>query len=81
MLDEDDAGYPVEAVPSAMLDQAIARSSNVALGPGSEASRIGFLLLRPTPALFDHTLSEPQRRWQRQLGHGCRRGGAFHRRR
>lgn len=80
MLDEDDAGYLVEAVFSAMLGRVIPRYVDVIIDTGSEASSIGFLLRHPTPALFGHTLSEPQRRRQGRLGHGRRRGGAFHRR-
>ncbi|MBY0258104.1 methyl-accepting chemotaxis protein [Methylobacterium sp.] len=57
-LYEDYAAYPAEAVPSAFIGRSIARRANVAMGTGQEASRIGFVLLRLTPALFDRTLSD-----------------------
>jgi len=57
-LYEDYAAYPAEAVPSAFIGRSIARRANVAMGTGQEAARIGFVLLRLTPALFDRTLSD-----------------------
>jgi methyl-accepting chemotaxis protein len=57
-LYEDYAAYPAEPVPSAFIGRSIARRANVAMGTGQEASRIGFVLLRLTPALFDRTLSD-----------------------
>ncbi|MCJ2047930.1 methyl-accepting chemotaxis protein [Methylobacterium sp. J-078] len=57
-LYEDYAAYPAEAAPSAFIGRSIARRANVAMGTGQEASRIGFVLLRLTPALFDRTLSD-----------------------
>jgi methyl-accepting chemotaxis protein len=55
-LFEDYAAYPAEAVPSAFLGRAITRRANVAMGTGQEAARIGFVVVRLTPALFDQTL-------------------------
>ncbi|WP_264049246.1 methyl-accepting chemotaxis protein [Methylobacterium flocculans] len=57
-LFEDYAAYPAEAGPSAFLGRAVSRRANVAMGTGQEAARIGFVVLRLTPALFDRTLSD-----------------------
>ncbi|GJE15886.1 methyl-accepting chemotaxis protein [Methylobacterium marchantiae] len=58
ILYQDFAAYPAEAGPSAFLGRTVSRRANVAMGTGQAASRIGFLVLRVTPALFDATLSE-----------------------
>ncbi|MCJ2083591.1 methyl-accepting chemotaxis protein [Methylobacterium sp. J-090] len=57
-LFEDFAPYPAEAGPSAFLGRSIARRANVAMGTGQAAERIGFVVMRVTPALFDRTLSD-----------------------
>ncbi|NEU12067.1 HAMP domain-containing protein [Methylobacterium sp. BTF04] len=57
-LFEDFAPYPAEAAPSAFLGRAVARRANVAMGTGQAAARIGFVVMRVTPALFDRTLSD-----------------------
>ncbi|WP_019904950.1 methyl-accepting chemotaxis protein [Methylobacterium sp. 77] len=57
-LSQDFAAYPAEAGPSAFFGRAVARRANVAMGTGQAASRIGFVVLRVTPALFDASLSE-----------------------
>ena len=57
-LYEDYGAYPADAVPSAFIGRAIARRANVAMGTGQEAARVGFVVMRLTPALFDRTLSD-----------------------
>ncbi|KQP32208.1 MULTISPECIES: methyl-accepting chemotaxis protein [unclassified Methylobacterium] len=57
-LYEDFAAYPAEAGPSAFLGQSITRRANVAMGTGQAATRMGFVVMRVTPALFDRTLSD-----------------------
>ena len=57
-LYEDFAAYPTGAGPSAFIGRAMTRRANVAMGTGQAASRVGFVVLRLSPALFDHTLSE-----------------------
>lgn len=58
VLSQDFAAYPTDSGPSAFLGRGIYRRANVAMGTGQAASRIGFLVLRVTPALFDASLSE-----------------------
>ncbi len=57
-LFEDFAPYPGEAGPSAFFGQAITRRANVAMGTGQAATRMGFVVMRVTPALFDRTLAD-----------------------
>ncbi|MBE7199759.1 MAG: HAMP domain-containing protein [Parafilimonas terrae] len=54
---EDFAAYPVGAGPSAFIGRAMTKRANVAMGTAQAAERIGFIVLRVTPALFDRTLS------------------------
>lgn len=58
MLFEDYAAYPVDAGPSAFLGRAVTRRANVAMGTGQDAARVGFVVMRLTPALFDRTLTD-----------------------
>lgn len=58
VLLEDFAPYPVDASPSAFVGKAITRWANVAMGTQQPAEQIGYVVLRITPALLDHALSE-----------------------
>ena len=53
---EDFAAYPVGATPSAFIGRAMTKRANVAMGTAQAAERIGYVVLRVTPALFDQTL-------------------------
>ncbi|GJD34966.1 methyl-accepting chemotaxis protein [Methylobacterium aerolatum] len=55
---EDFAAYPVGTGPSAFIGRAMTKRANVAMGTAQAAERIGFIVLRVTPALFDRTLSK-----------------------
>ncbi|MFE1597808.1 methyl-accepting chemotaxis protein [Methylobacterium sp. ID0610] len=57
-LFQDFAAYPVGEGPAAFVGRAITRRANVAMGTGQAATRIGFLILRLSPAAFDATLSD-----------------------
>ena len=55
---QDFAAYPVGAGPSAFIGRAMTKRANVAMGTAQAAERIGFVVLRVTPALFDRTLAK-----------------------
>lgn len=55
---EDFSPYPVGTGPSAFIARAMTKRANVAMGTAQAAERIGFIVLRVTPALFDRTLSK-----------------------
>ena len=55
---EDFAPYAVGSGPSAFIGRAMTKRANVAMGTAQVAERIGFIVLRVTPALFDRTLSK-----------------------
>ncbi|RVU14482.1 methyl-accepting chemotaxis protein [Methylobacterium oryzihabitans] len=57
VLFEDFSPYGVGAGPSAFLGRAMTRRANVAMGTGQAAPRMGFIVMRLTPAAFDATLS------------------------
>ncbi|GJE54203.1 MULTISPECIES: methyl-accepting chemotaxis protein [Methylobacterium] len=57
-LFEDFAAYPVGTGPSAFIGMPMTKRANVAMGTAQAAERIGFIVLRVTPALFDQTLSK-----------------------
>jgi methyl-accepting chemotaxis protein len=54
---EDFASYPVGG-PSAFIGRAMTKRANVAMGTAQAVERIGFVVLRVTPALFDRTLAK-----------------------
>jgi len=56
-LFEDFSPYMSDAQPSGFIGRSVSRKSNVAMGSSQEATRIGFVVLRVSPALFDQTLS------------------------
>ncbi|KQS75487.1 chemotaxis protein [Methylobacterium sp. Leaf361] len=58
VLYEDFAAYAVDGVPAAFLGRAMTKRANVAMGTAQAAERIGFIVMRVTPALFDQTLSK-----------------------
>lgn len=58
VLFEDYSAYPVGQGPSAFIGRAMTKRANVAMGTAQAAERIGFVLLRLTPALFDQVLSK-----------------------
>lgn len=55
---EDFAAYPVGTGPLAFIGRAMTKRANVAMGTAQAAERIGFVVLRVTPALFDRTLAK-----------------------
>ncbi len=55
---EDFSTYPVGSGPSAFIGEAVTKRANVAMGSAQAAERIGYVVLRVTPALFDQTLSK-----------------------
>jgi methyl-accepting chemotaxis protein len=57
-LYEDFSAYPAGTEPSAFFGRAITRRANVAMGTGQAASRVGFVVMRVTPLLFDRTLTD-----------------------
>ena len=57
-LFEDFAAYPADPAPSAFIGRAVLRRANVAMGTGQDASRIGFIVMRLSPALFHDALSD-----------------------
>ncbi|MCJ2012551.1 methyl-accepting chemotaxis protein [Methylobacterium sp. J-076] len=58
VLFEDFAPYPVGTGPSAFIGRAMAKRANVAMGTAQAVERIGFVVLRVTPALFDQVLAK-----------------------
>ncbi len=48
----------MDGVPAAFLGRAMTKRANVAMGTAQAAERIGFIVMRVTPALFDQTLSK-----------------------
>jgi hypothetical protein len=58
VLYEDFAAYPVDGVPAAFIGRAMTKRANVAMGTAQAAERIGFIVMRVTPTLFDQTLSK-----------------------
>jgi len=56
-LFEDFSPYTMDAQSAGFIGRSISRRSNVAMGSSQEATRIGFVVLRVSPALFDQTLS------------------------
>jgi methyl-accepting chemotaxis protein len=56
VLFEDFAAYPAGEGPSAFIGRPVTRRANVAMGTAQAAERIGFVVMRVTPALFDHSL-------------------------
>jgi len=56
-LFEDFAPYVADARPAGFIGRSVARKSNVAMGSSQEATRIGYVVLRVSPALFDQTLA------------------------
>ena len=56
VLFEDFSTYPTGEGPSAFIGRPVTRRANVAMGTAQAAERIGFLLMRVTPALFDQSL-------------------------
>ncbi|MET0529529.1 MAG: methyl-accepting chemotaxis protein [Microvirga sp.] len=57
-LFEDFEAYPVGDGPSAFIGLPMTKRANVAMGTAQAAERIGFIVLRVAPALFDQTLSK-----------------------
>jgi methyl-accepting chemotaxis protein len=57
LVSQDFAPYPVEG-PSAFIGKAVSRKANVAMGSTQSNERIGYVLMRIAPALFDQTLSK-----------------------
>ncbi|MDP4003588.1 methyl-accepting chemotaxis protein [Methylobacterium sp. NEAU K] len=58
VLFEDFAAYPVDGVPAAFIGRAMTKRANVAMGTAQAAERIGFIVMRVTPTLFDQALSK-----------------------
>ncbi|MEL6059988.1 MULTISPECIES: methyl-accepting chemotaxis protein [unclassified Methylobacterium] len=58
VLFEDFGAYPVDGVPAAFIGRAMTKRANVAMGTAQAAERIGFIIMRVTPALFDQTLAK-----------------------
>ena len=57
-LFEDFSPYPVGAGPSAFIGGVMAKRANVAMGTAQAEERIGYIVMRVTPALFDQTLGK-----------------------
>jgi len=55
---EDFAAYPVGQGPSAFIGRAMTKRANVAMGTAQAAERIGTIVLRVSPTLFDQTLAK-----------------------
>jgi methyl-accepting chemotaxis protein len=53
VLFEDFSAYPVDGVPAAFIGRAMTKRANVAMGTAQAAERIGFIVMRVTPTLFD----------------------------
>jgi len=58
VLYEDFAPYPVGSGPSAFIGRAMSKRANVAMGTSQAVERIGFVVMRVTPALFDQVLAK-----------------------
>ncbi|MCJ2134368.1 methyl-accepting chemotaxis protein [Methylobacterium sp. J-026] len=58
VLFEDFAAYPVDGVPAAFIGRAMTKRANVAMGTAQAAERIGTVIMRVTPAVFDQTLAK-----------------------
>ncbi|MCJ2085313.1 methyl-accepting chemotaxis protein [Methylobacterium sp. E-005] len=57
-LFEDFRAYPVDGGPAAFIGRAMTKRANVAMGTAQAAERIGFIVMRISPALFDQTLAK-----------------------
>ena len=57
-LFEDFSAYPAGEGPSAFIGRPVTRRANVAMGTAQAAERVGFIVLRVTPALFDRSLTK-----------------------
>ncbi len=55
VLYEDFASYPLDGT-SAFVGRAMSKRANVAMGTSQAVERIGFVVMRVTPALFDQVL-------------------------
>ncbi|MFC6792088.1 methyl-accepting chemotaxis protein [Methylobacterium komagatae] len=58
ILFEDFSAYPVGGVPSAFIGRAMTKRANVAMGTSQAVERIGFIVMRVTPALFNQVLAK-----------------------
>ncbi|MGC5780646.1 methyl-accepting chemotaxis protein [Methylobacterium sp. NFXW15] len=58
VLFEDFSAYPVGGVPSAFIGRAMTKRANVAMGTSQAVERIGFIVMRVTPALFNQVLAK-----------------------
>ncbi len=58
VLFEDFAAYPVDGVPAAFIGRAMTKRANVAMGTAQAAERIGTVIMRVTPAVFEQTLAK-----------------------
>ncbi|SDO24709.1 Methyl-accepting chemotaxis protein [Methylobacterium phyllostachyos] len=58
VLFEDFDTYPVDGVPAAFIGRAMTKRANVAMGTAQAAERIGAIVMRVTPTLFDQTLAK-----------------------
>ncbi|MCJ2051190.1 methyl-accepting chemotaxis protein [Methylobacterium sp. J-070] len=58
VLFEDFAAYPVGGHAAAFIGRAMTKRANVAMGTAQEAERIGYIIMRVAPALFDQALSK-----------------------
>ncbi|WP_342154823.1 methyl-accepting chemotaxis protein [Methylorubrum sp. SB2] len=56
VLFEDFSAYPVGEGPSAFIGRPVTKRANVAMGTAQAAERVGFIVMRVTPALFDRSL-------------------------
>ncbi|EIZ86164.1 methyl-accepting chemotaxis sensory transducer [Methylobacterium sp. GXF4] len=58
VLFEDFSAYPVDGQPAAFIGRAMTKRANVAMGTAQAAERIGFIVMRVTPTLFDQALAK-----------------------
>ena len=58
VLYEDFSAYPVGGDTAAFIGRAMTKRANVAMGTAQAADRIGFIVLRVTPDLFDQALAK-----------------------
>jgi methyl-accepting chemotaxis protein len=58
VLFEDFAAYPVDGTPAAFIGRAMTKRANVAMGTAQAAERIGYIVMRVTPTLFDQALAK-----------------------
>ncbi|KQT50131.1 chemotaxis protein [Methylobacterium sp. Leaf456] len=56
VLFEDFSAYPAGEGASAFIGRPVTRRANVAMGTAQAAERVGFIVMRVTPALFDRSL-------------------------